>query len=397
MTAAAVQNQNAPLSFAKERSAQDSQERPWKLLVVDDEPEVHSVTRLALSDFHFDGRKLQFINAYSGAEACGIVENDPEIAVMLLDVVMETEDAGLKVVEYVRRMLGNNFVRIILRTGHPGMAPERRVIKAYDINDYRAKTELTQDRMFSLMYTSLRAYKRISSMAQSRRQMAALAEEYKTLLDRVAGKLEAPTEDITKLSLSLQELLPSEHRSAEIDHALSQLQLRSQGLASINQGLHRLAEMDHAAESNSEFNSGDVLDDLAKKMEPTLTQHQALISHGELPLIRGNAEHFSNLLEQLIDNALRYQEDDSPSISVMAESRGKDWEFSVADRGKGIPADQMESCFQAFTGAEQGIGLALCRRIVAEFGGRIWAEARPGGGAVFKFSIPASGAHHEIE
>lgn len=125
--------------------------QPWKILVVDDEMEVHSVTRLALEGFSFAGRPLEFIDVYSGAEAKQAMSDHPDTAIMLLDVVMETDDAGLDVARFVRQELGNHYVRIVLRTGQPGMAPERRVLKVFDINDYRAKTELTQDRMFTVI------------------------------------------------------------------------------------------------------------------------------------------------------------------------------------------------------------------------------------------------------
>jgi len=140
----------------------------WKVLIVDDEPEVHAVTRLALNDFSFQQKRLEFISAYSGAEAQKILATQPDIAVVLLDVVMETDDAGLKVASYIRETLNNHFVRIILRTGQPGQAPERQVIVNYDINDYKSKTELTAQKLFTVMMSSLRSYRDIISLEQSR-------------------------------------------------------------------------------------------------------------------------------------------------------------------------------------------------------------------------------------
>ncbi|MDX1676924.1 DUF3369 domain-containing protein [Arsukibacterium sp.] len=140
----------------------------WKVLVVDDEPEVHTVTRLALSDFSFNNKTLEFISAYSGAEARQLIATDPDIAVILLDVVMETDDAGLLVARYVREELKNDHVRIILRTGQPGQAPERQVIVNYDINDYKSKTELTAQKLFTVMMSSLRSYRDIISLEHSR-------------------------------------------------------------------------------------------------------------------------------------------------------------------------------------------------------------------------------------
>lgn len=140
----------------------------WKVLVVDDEPEVHAVTKLALSDFVFQEKRLEFISAYSGEEAKRIFLENDDIAVVLLDVVMETDDAGLLVAEYVRNTLNNHFTRIILRTGQPGQAPERDVILNYDINDYKSKTELTAQKLFTVVIATLRSYRDIISIEENR-------------------------------------------------------------------------------------------------------------------------------------------------------------------------------------------------------------------------------------
>jgi len=130
----------------------------WKLLIVDDEPAIHNVTRLALEDFVYNDKQLQIFNAYSAAEAKTIIIQHPDIAVILLDVVMEHDQAGLELVKYIRQELHNPFVRIILRTGQPGQAPEREVILNYDINDYKEKTELTAKKLFTSLVAALRTY-----------------------------------------------------------------------------------------------------------------------------------------------------------------------------------------------------------------------------------------------
>ncbi|MBQ0759008.1 MAG: DUF3369 domain-containing protein [Zhongshania sp.] len=141
---------------------------PWKLLVVDDDEEIHAVTKLALGGFEFASCPLQIISAYSGAEAKKIMSEQNDIAIILLDVVMETDHAGLDVVKYIRNDLGDRFVRIILRTGQPGQAPDYKVITEYDINDYKQKTELTRDKMFILVYTSLFSYRDMMALEANR-------------------------------------------------------------------------------------------------------------------------------------------------------------------------------------------------------------------------------------
>lgn len=149
---------------------------PWKVMIVDDEPAVHDVTRLALSGVTFAGQPLEFISCYSGSEAMKAIEANPDTALMLLDVVMESDHAGLDVARKVREDLGNSMVRIVLRTGQPGQAPERKVITDYDINDYKEKTELTASKLFTLLFASLRAYQSIVSVERSKRGLAKVIE-----------------------------------------------------------------------------------------------------------------------------------------------------------------------------------------------------------------------------
>ncbi|WP_298371170.1 EAL domain-containing protein [Azospirillum sp.] len=156
----------------------------WLLLIVDDDPSVHSITRFALEDFHFEGRRLSFLSAYSGGEAKAILSDTPDIAVVLLDVVMETDTAGLEVAEHIRGRLDNRFVRIILRTGQPGQAPERDVIVNYDINDYKAKNELTAQKLFTAVLAALRAYNQIAALEMSRRGLEKILAASTTLYEQ---------------------------------------------------------------------------------------------------------------------------------------------------------------------------------------------------------------------
>ncbi|WIT12451.1 DUF3369 domain-containing protein [Paucibacter sediminis] len=144
---------------------------PWVVMIVDDDPAVHQVTQLVMADFEFSGRRLQFLDAYSAAEGREILQSRGDIALILLDVVMESEHAGLDLARYIREELGNSFVRIVLRTGQPGQAPEEHVIKTYDINDYKEKTELTKRKLITVFYSALRSYRDIMIIEQSRQSL----------------------------------------------------------------------------------------------------------------------------------------------------------------------------------------------------------------------------------
>ena len=143
-------------------------QRLWRVLIVDDDVDVHAVTRLALRNVTFKGRELELFSAYSGVEGFQILRDTPDIALVLLDVVMETDDAGLILARRIREELGNQIVRVVLRTGQPGQAPEQRVIIEYDINDYKAKTELTTQKLFTTVISALRAYESLMMLERSR-------------------------------------------------------------------------------------------------------------------------------------------------------------------------------------------------------------------------------------
>lgn len=161
---------NDELLFASESEAEPRVGRPetWKLVIADDEEEVHALTRMVLSGFTFEGRSLEFLSAYSGEEAMELIAGNPDTAVVLLDVVMESEDAGLAVVRHIRENLHNRISRIILRTGHPGQAPEQEVVSNYDINDYKSKTELTSQKLYTSVTAALRSYRDIRTIEKSR-------------------------------------------------------------------------------------------------------------------------------------------------------------------------------------------------------------------------------------
>jgi len=190
----------------------------WKVVIVDDEPDVHRATRLALKNFQFEGKPLTFFSAYSGEEGKRLITTDhANSALILLDVVMETNDAGLKVVRYIREELKNQQVRIILRTGHPGEAPEESIILDYDINDYKLKVELTRQNLLTTAVTALRSYRDIVT------------------IDRQRIELTQALESLSQTRLQLQESM----------HCLEmKIAERTAALENANRELHRLASVD---------------------------------------------------------------------------------------------------------------------------------------------------------
>ncbi len=182
------------LLFAAEDADSAGALPPWTVLVVDDEPDVHAMTTLLLGDVRFQGRRLAFIPALTAVEARAVLSADRaangpggSIAAVLLDVVMEAENAGLDLVRWIRDSLGNSQIRIILRTGQPGQAPPRDVILAYDINDYRDKADLSADALFTALIAALRGYDQLAAVearvAARTRELSASRESLRRLLE----------------------------------------------------------------------------------------------------------------------------------------------------------------------------------------------------------------------
>ncbi|PKU26543.1 EAL domain-containing protein [Telmatospirillum siberiense] len=163
------QNDDVVLILDDDAAQETISDDHWLILVVDDDEEVHQATDYALKDVRIMGRPLRLLHAGSAAAARDILDHETNFAAILLDVVMETSDAGLHLTEHIRNVRGLTEPRIILRTGQPGYAPELQVFEHYDINDYRTKSELTQTRLVTSLMAAIRSYHQIRTIAENRR------------------------------------------------------------------------------------------------------------------------------------------------------------------------------------------------------------------------------------
>lgn len=152
-------------------SEDEPTQAPWHVLLVDDEEGVHQITEMVLRNFTFKDRPLKISNAYSAAEATKMMREYDDVALAIVDVVMETDHAGLDLVRHIRQDLNNHYTRLVLRTGQPGQAPEESVIRDYDIDDYKDKTELTSSKLVTLIYSTLRSYNDICLLDRHRRSL----------------------------------------------------------------------------------------------------------------------------------------------------------------------------------------------------------------------------------
>ncbi|RJP76200.1 MAG: PAS domain S-box protein [Desulfobacteraceae bacterium] len=201
---------NDELLFSEEETIVECEtetEKPWKIIIADDQEEIHSVTKLVLDDFTFQNRGLIFLSAYSGEETKKFVRENDDVAFILLDVVMETDDAGLEVVRYIREELQNTIVQIVLNTGQPGQAPEQEVITRYDINDYKSKTEFNARKLLTSVTASLRAYSLSHNLHQANVKLSRYQNHLEELVQERTAELE---ETNRKLKLEINERIKVE-------------------------------------------------------------------------------------------------------------------------------------------------------------------------------------------
>ncbi len=393
---------------------------PWPILVVDDDEQVHEMTRVLLRDLKFDGRPFKCISANSAGEAAAILGLSPEIPVVLLDVVMETPDAGLRLVRHIREELGNRTIRIILRTGQPGDAPERDVVLAYDVNDYKSKAELTSQRMFTALVGALRAWHDITTIANLNKDLAELNASLERRVADRTGQLEASTAALgrskqlaetalareTDAKTQLRQFLSMvshEFRTplAIIDSSAQMLRIRAEQndagsvgrIDTIRGGVQRLLGLIDTCLADEQLDSGRIIlhektFDLAPMIEVALSHHRvATPTHSYYSQMEGCLNVWGDpgmvalAINNLVGNAAKYSPEGSV-VRVIACQDGGDICISVIDQGIGIPSQDLSAIFERFHRASNaqgipgsGIGLHMVRQIVEMHGGSIAVES----------------------
>jgi len=414
----------------KQTLAQPSE--PWPILVVDDDEEVLRMTEVILRDLDFEGRPFKCLTATSAAEAAMIMDLTPDIPVVLLDVVMETPDAGLRLVQHIRETLGNLHIRIILRTGQPGDAPERDVVTTYDINDYKSKAELTAQKLFTALVSAIRSWRDISTIGRLNDELVALnaslerrvaertrdLEETAEALSRSKQRAETALVRETEAKGQLRQFLSMvshEFRTplAIIDSSAQMLRIRAEKsdpigvprLDTIRGGVQRLLGLIDTCLADEQLESGRIVlhekaFDLAPMIEVAVTHHRvAAPTHSyrcdlTAPLeIWGDPGMIALVINNLIGNAVKYSPGGS-EVQVTATRDGGDIALEVIDHGIGIPEDELSSVFERFHRAlnargipGSGIGLHMVRQIVELHGGAVSVESTLGQGSRFKVRL----------
>lgn len=408
---------------------------PWPVLVVDDDEQVHAMTRVLLRDFSFEGRGFSVLSAHSAAEAAAMVAATPEIPVVLLDVVMETADAGLRLVRRIREELGNHRIRIILRTGQPGEAPERSVVLGYDVNDYKSKAELTAQKLFTALVGAVRAWRDIVTIGRLNDELTALnaslerkvvertaeLEESRDALARAKDRAELALDRETEARTQLRQFLSMvshEFRNplAIIDSAAQMLALRAERsgadmlprLTTIREAVGRMVDLIDTCLADEQLDSGRIVlheqeVDLVQVLDATIARHgpsgrTVTLAAEPLPPVWGDPGLLALALNNLVGNALKYSPPEVP-VEVRAWVEGGGVAVSVTDHGIGIPQADVPRVFERFHRAANvhgiagsGIGLHMVRQIVELHRGRIAVESFEGIGSTFSIRLPPAPA-----
>ena len=375
-------------------------EKSWQVLVVDDDPEVHSVTRLALEGDEFDGKQVKLLSAYSAAEARAILSQNPDIALVLLDVVMETEHAGLDLVRYIREEQHNVAVRIVVRTGQPGQAPEWQVVAQYDIDGYITKTEITFHRLHTLVITALRTNHLLRRLEARQNALTQSREELERFASVAAHDLQTPLRNI----LSLGQLLTRRIKGQLDEESKNLLRMLTDNAGALRQMVNDVLDYARFTNECAKYQPvmlQDIVQQSCLLLNQVIEERGAIIEYRDLPVIEGDAPQLECLMRNLIENGIKFQPGLAPRVTVNARPVAHDWEISVQDHGIGIAGPCREQVFQMFKqlhSIEQypgsGMGLAICKKIVAMHNGKIEITDTPGGGTTMRVTLPADQQQH---
>jgi signal transduction histidine kinase len=405
----------------------------WKVAVIDDDPAVHDGTRFALQNYRLQGRGLELVFAHSAAEGRELLRLHPDTAVIFLDVVMETDEAGLDLVRVIRHELKNEAVRIILRTGQPGQAPEQRIVVEYDINDYKAKTELTAEKLFTCLTAALRGYEQLRRLADL---YAELEQANRALEEKVAQRTEALVSANQRLEGQWERLRRANAFKNEmlgkvahdLKNPLSVILGRTEIVTDLirvgapdpdriaGQVEHirgsalRLTEMVNSLIADAKADALDItirrepvdLAALAREVADAnaaaaaLKEQQICVTAPAALMVSGDEDRLREAVDNLVSNAVKF----SPiggAIGVSVAQDGREILLNVEDEGPGLKPEDAARLFRRFqrlsakpTAGESstGLGLSIAKRIVELHGGRIAGRSRPSGGAVFTIALP---------
>lgn len=417
----------------KEKSSGSAQkaEQCWKVIIADDEQSVHDITRIVLLDYSFNGRKLNLLSSYSGEETIELIKENPDTALILLDVVMETDHTGLDVVQYIRETLQNNVTQIILRTGQPGDIPENTIISKYEINGYKSKVELTAKKLFTTITSSLRAYDLSNSFRELNLELEEEIVRRKEAEEAAAAANIAKSEFLANLSHELRTPMNgilgfSEFGLRQLESELASKEEVLDFFNLIKTSGTRLMKLLNSLMDLSTLEAGkmtytmnyekptSVIDDALKEFQGPLVDKKLAVSkdyHDENLEAYFDSFRIGQVVRNLLSNAIKFSTEES-TITIEYSKAKLEAEngsaipaviISIINYGKEIPAEELGKIFEKFTQSSNirvedggtGLGLAISKEIIAAHYGKIWAENIPESRTAIRFMLPQKAEDHK--
>lgn len=385
----------------------------WKMLVVDDDESVLQVTRLSLIGFEFQGRPVELLYASSGAAAREIYHQHSDIAIILLDVMMETDEAGFEFADYVRKDMHDPYVRIIIRTGQASRFSIPDVMSNYDVNDFVEKVDLTADRMYVMLYSALRDREFLLAQDHMREELSEMVHELRASNEKLevfaymAGHdLQAPLRKISWRVKRAAEALQDGQDAAVIEAEVQAVDRNCRYLAGLLESLLKYAHLKNAPIQLQQVSLDTVLQNVLSNLESDLRECQGTVS---LPAaageVRGDPNLLTTLFQNLVANSLKFVKPKMlPVVSITSSESelpgsGKPAIcIEISDQGVGIEPEAIETIFEPFGRAQStqefegsGLGLSIARQVVQEHGGSIAATSELGVGTTIRAWLPVKG------
>lgn len=378
---------------------------PWKVLVIGNAEAIHKATDAVLKDFLFDGQLLELYSVYSSEEAEEWLSNNDDVAVILLDIMIETEYAGFDLVEYVRNHLMNKMVRIILRTGKPGYFPEQKVVFDHEIDGFLTKESLLTHNLTIAVTTALRAYRDlvvIERQGQEITEQKNRAERSEKAVLAFLTNLQHETGTVSHQVLSFMEMALTSAHAGDMPKAISRLEKAfavGDHLKSYHEDLSLVAHLiaGHVPFVFAEWDIRLSVNNAWRNVFHLANERNITLKIEGKDKLPGKIDRIQieKAISCLLHNAVKF----SPSGSIVQVSLADvadHLEIRVSDRGPGIPKDELEHIFSPFAESSstnkptggRGFGLTIAGYTAKGHGGLLTAENRSCGGAAFILSLP---------